>query len=287
MCVSSHNRLLNQSIDLKCEALTMDIPDFTLGTALTDEQSAFFDTHGFIRFRAVATQDECDTVAAALEDLSSRFVSEDRETVLGIPLQFGERPDGGKYVQRFAYSSHYSEGVRNFVNSDRFEPVRALCGADARLAETEKDGVVVNDFINDPGSQWKRLGWHTDGLRDLFYLSVPEPMLNVGLYLDDCPLAKGGVRILPGTHTQGFFKMAFSKLYFLDHRPDPREVALETRRGDLTIHDGRLWHRTAVSELTGPESRRRTMYMAFVDGPERHRTEESSTPFYHRLRDLV
>jgi len=265
----------------------LEIPDFTLGNSLTEKQLEFFNTHGFIRFRQVATDAECDGLSQALDALSNRFAAEQRQTVLGIPLQYGERPDGSAYVQRFAYASHYSPDIARFVNDSRFEPVRALCGSDARLAEVEKDGVVVNDFIRDEGSRWQRLGWHTDGLRDLFYLTMPEPMLNVGLYLDDCPTQKGGVRLIPGTHTQGFFKMAFSKLYFMDHRPDAREVALETRRGDLTIHDGRLWHRTALAEVSGPTSRRRTMYMAFVDGPQRHRSEESTMPFYHRLRKLV
>ena len=40
--------------------------------------------------------------------------------------------------------------------------------------------------------------------------------------------------------------MAFGKLYFFDNRPDKREVALTAKKGDLTIHDGRLWHRTAM-----------------------------------------
>ena len=262
----------------------MDIPDFTLGASLTEEQQAFFDTHGFIRFRGVASQDECNLLCDALERLSSSWAETGREKVLGIPLQWGHRPDGAKYVQRFAYSSHYAQEVREFCTSNRFEPVRQLCGDDARLAQTEKDGVVVNDFINDSGSSWKKLGWHTDGLRDLFYLTLPEPMLNVGLYLDDCPLEKGGVRLIPGTHTQGFWSMAFGKAYFMDHRPDKREIALTARRGDLTIHDGRLWHRTQQAELTGPTSRRRTMYMAFIDGPARHRTEESGAPFYHQIR---
>ncbi len=265
----------------------MNIPDFTLGSELTEEQLTFFDEHGFIRFRSVANEAECVALSDALEQLSDQWNEEDRKTALGIPIQWGLKPDGKRYVQRFAYSSHYSKVVADFCTSDRFEPVRELCGSDARLAQTEKDGVVVNDFINDEGSRWKRLGWHTDGLRDLFYLTLPEPMLNVGLYLDDCPPEKGGVRLIPGTHTQGFWSMAFGKAYFLDHRPDPREIALTARRGDLTIHDGRLWHRTEQAELTGPESRRRTMYMAFVDGPERHRTEESVAPFYHRLRGWV
>jgi ectoine hydroxylase-related dioxygenase (phytanoyl-CoA dioxygenase family) len=265
----------------------MEIPEFTLGSSFTDEQQTFFDTHGFIRFRGVASPEECDQLAMALDDLSDHWDSEGRDKVLGIPIQWGRKPDGKRYVQRYAYSSHYSPPIADFCTSERFEPVRRLCGDDARLAQTEKDGVVVNDFINDDGSNWKRLGWHTDGLRDLFYLTLPEPMLNVGLYLDDCPVQKGGVRLIPGTHTQGFWSMAFGKAYFLDHRPDPREVALTTRRGDLTIHDGRLWHRTEQAELKGPESRRRTMYMAFVDGPLRERTESSGTPFYHQLRGFV
>ncbi len=265
----------------------MQIPDFTLGPSLTEAQLTFFHTHGFIRFRGVATPAECDQLADALESLSERFTEEDRGTVLGIPLQYWVRPDGRRYVQRFAYTSHYSQSIANFVNDSRFEPVRQLCGEDARLAEVEKDGVVVNDFIHDEGSTWRRLGWHTDGLRDLFYLTMPEPMLNVGLYLDDCPREKGGVRLIPGTHTQGFFRMAFSKLHFMDHRPDTKEVAVEARRGDLTIHDGRLWHRTALSKITGPGSRRRTMYMAYVDGPERLREESSTMPLYHRLRRLA
>ena len=265
----------------------VNIPDFTLGSALTQAQQEFFDAHGFIRFRAVADEDECTVLTQALDDLSEQWRTEGRTTALGIPIQWGLKPDGTKYVQRFAYSSHYSKTIEEFCTSDRFEPVRRLCGDDARLAQREKDGVVVNDFINDEGSRWKRLGWHTDGLRDLFYLTLPEPMLNVGLYLDDCPVEKGGVRLIPGTHTQGFWAMAFRKAYFLDHRPDKEEIALTTRRGDLTIHDGRLWHRTEQATLTGSESRRRTMYMAFVDGPERLRSEDSSAPFYHRLRGWV
>ena len=127
----------------------MNIPDFTLGKALTDEQMAFFDAHGFIRFRSVASEEECVAISQALERLSDQWNEEGRKTALGIPIQWGLKPDGKRYVQRFAYSSHYSQVVADFCTSERFEPVRRLCGEDARLAQTEKDGVVVNDFIND------------------------------------------------------------------------------------------------------------------------------------------
>ena len=96
-----------------------------------------------------------------------------------------------------------------------------------------------------------KLGWHTDGLRDLFYLRMPKQMLNVGLHFDRVTAKDGGLRLLPGTHTQGFFSMCFRKRYFVDHSPDPEEIAIETEPGDLTVHDGRLWHRVQLSPYTG------------------------------------
>ncbi len=265
----------------------MEIPEFRLGKELTPEQLAFFDAHGFIRFRAVANPAEVAELIDATAELEARFIAEERQSVLGIPLKYGRSEDDKPFINRFAFSSHYSERIKTFVNDARFEPIRSLVGDDCRLAEVEKDGVVINNFLNTPGSAYSKLGWHTDGLRDLFYLMMPKQMLNVGLYLDDCPREKGGVRVLPGTHKQGIFGTLFRKLYFLDNRPDRREVALETRAGDLTIHDGRLWHRTAQATLSGEESRRRTMYMAFVDGPFIPREESTRPPFYHRFQKLV
>ena len=55
----------------------------------------------------------------------------------------------------------------------------------ARSGEVkEKDGVVVNRYVNIPGAVPPRLGWHTDGLRDLFYGRMPVRQLNVTLRPD-------------------------------------------------------------------------------------------------------
>src|SRR5262249_57843899 len=111
--------------------------------------------------------------------------------------------------------------------------------------------------------------------------------LNVGFYLDDSPLAKGGLRVIPGSHEQGLWSMLTRKRYFLDHRPDPDEVAIEAEAGDLTIHDGRLWHRVARASETGEASRRRVMYLPLMNGPVKLKDDSSPTPFYFRLRKLA
>jgi phytanoyl-CoA hydroxylase len=260
---------------------------FRLGDTLTDEQRAFFDVYGFLHFESFISQDEVALLRQDMADVQAQWLSEGREKVNGIPVRYGKDIDGQPMVQRYAFTSRFGKNFHRLVNDARFEPVKSLIGPDCRVGEDEKDGVVVNHYINVEGSSYKQLGWHTDGLRDLFYLRMPGPMLNVGLYIDDSPLSKGGLRILPGTHKQGFFKMAFGKLYFLDNRTDRDEVCLEARAGDLTIHDGRLWHRVARAQVEGEASRRRIMYVPFLNGPYQPKDESSPTPFYHRLQKLV
>lgn len=256
---------------------------FQLGPVITPEQRAFLEEHGYLHFDRVLSADEVAALGADISAVEERFLAEGRTRVNGIPLFFGKRPDGGRGIQRLAFVSLFSEGVARLVRDPRFEPIRGLIGAqgDVRVGENEKDGVVVNQFLNAPGSIAPRLGWHTDGLRDLFYLRLPGPMLNVGLHLDECSADNGGLRLLPGTHKQGFLSMLLGKPYFVWHRPDPREVCIETKPGDLTVHDGRLWHRVARSTRTGTASVRRSMYVPYLTGPVEPKTEASRTPAYH------
>jgi hypothetical protein len=267
----------------KPEGLPPITTRYTLPDELTDEQRAFLDYYGFLHFEGVASREEVDMITSEMERLERTWASEGRASVNGIPLFFGQDPDGQPYLQRICFASMHSESIRAFVRDDRFDPIRRLIGDDARIGDDEKDGVVINRYINLPGSVYPRLGWHTDGLRDLFYGRLPPPQLNVGLHLDDCDAANGGLRLIPGSHEQGFLSMCFKKAYFVSHAPDPDEIVVETRAGDLTLHDGRLWHRVAQSTRTGKPSLRRSMYVPYLTGPYEPKSSESKTPAYHYL----
>lgn len=256
---------------------------FTLGPELTAVEQSFLYHHGFLIFDQVASADEVAMILGELDAINQSWLDEEREWVNGIPVFYGTDPDGGKWVQRFAYTSMFSEKLREFVLDERFEPVRKLSGEDARVGHDEKDGVVVNRYVNVPGSAYPRLGWHTDGLRDIFYLRMPQRMLNVGLHFDEITAADGGLRLIPGSHQQGFLGTCFRKPYFVSHGEDKAEIVVETKPGDLTVHDGRLWHRVAQSNKTGWESLRRSMYVPYQTGPYEPKSEESKTPFYHHM----
>ncbi|KYF94612.1 hypothetical protein BE20_06050 [Sorangium cellulosum] len=263
------------------------LPDFTLGGALTAEQRGFLDTHGFIRFRRFAGRDAVRSLVEEAEDIDRRLVGEGRTHINGVPLILGTRKDGSRYIQRMVFASLFGERLRAFLRDPRFGAILDVAGPGYRIAERERDGLVINHYRREEGSTYQRLGWHTDSLRDVFYLERPRRYLNVGFYLDDSPLSKGGVRLIPASHRQGLFEMITRKAYFLDHRPDPDEYALEAEAGDLTIHDGRIWHRVAQATATGDASQRRVMYLPLMCGPLKEKHENSPTPLYFRLKRLA
>lgn len=260
---------------------------FTLGPAITAEQREFLREHGFLVFDRVARPDEIAMLAEEMERIQAQWLAEKRTRVYGIPLFFGKDHEGQPFLQRLAFTSIFSERIRAFVRDPRFAPILDLIGKDARVGDAEKDGVVINRFMNVPGSVYPRLGWHTDGLRDLFYGRMPQEMLNIGLHLDRVTAAEGGLRLIPGSHRQGFWSMCFRKAYFISHAPDPQEVCVETMPGDLTVHDGRPWHRVAQSPHTGLASLRRSMYLPYLTGPYEPKSDDSPTPAYHRVAEWL
>lgn len=270
--------------------MSTDLPlttRFTLGSTITPEQRAFLRRHGFIHFLRVATPDEVAMLVAEMERIEADWLREGRTRVFGIPIFFGKNHEGRPFLQRLAFTSVFSAKIRAFVRDPRFAPILQLIGEGARVGDDEKDGVVINRYMNVPGSVYPRLGWHTDGLRDLFYGRMPQEMLNIGLHLDHCTRDNGGLRIIPGSHEQGFWSMCFRKVYFVSHAPDPEEICVETEAGDLTVHDGRLWHRVARSQYEGLPSLRRSMYLPYLTGPYEPKSDESPTPAYHRVGEWV
>ena len=263
-------------------------PHFTLGLKLTEEQKNFFDTYGFLHFKKFVDGETVKSMLAESVRIQNEWISEDRKSVNGVPIKYGTDVDGKKIVQRFAFLNQFSELFQNFLKDDRLKSLFELVGMpDSRVGEVEKDGLVFNHYVNSSESNFSQLGWHTDALRDIFYGNKIMPMLNVGLHLDYSSTDNGGLRILPGTHNKGIRTLLFKKVYFLSNKPDKMELGLNVEPGDLTVHDGRLWHRVAQSPHVGEKSRRRVMYVPIITGKYQPRTEESKPLFYQRLMAIT
>ena len=257
---------------------------FSLGASITDEQSIFFNEHGFILFKNFLTP---ETVARCKEEMfavEKQLIESGTEKINGIPLKFGKDEFGNKTIQRFCFLSQLSPFLHELLQSPTIQMLPSLLQPyEGRVAEDEKDGLVLNNYLRTPESSFTHMGWHTDSPRDLFMGQRIMPMLNVGIHLDDCPFKNGGLRVIPGTHKQGFFKLMFGKKYYIDKDADPREVGFDISAGDITVHDGRIWHRVEQSPFIGEKSRRRVMYVPVVTGKYSPKHSKSKTPFYHRF----
>ncbi len=261
---------------------------FTSAGELTAEHIAFFNKNGFIHFKQFISKEETAALLNSVREVHAQWIRDGREKVNGIPIVYGQDENGDRIVQRSPFTSLFSPEIRNLLSSGRLDSfLKLLPSPDARIAENEKDGVVVNHYVNHKKSGLKQMGWHTDSARDIFYFHKVQPMLNVGIYLTDSKEDQGGLRVLPGTHNQSIHRLLFRKKQFISMREDKNEVLVEAEAGDLVIHNGAIWHRVAMSPLTGPESRRITMYVPIISGKAVVKGDHSKTPFYHKLRFLA
>ncbi len=255
---------------------------------LTPDQLDFFNRNGFLHLKQFVDRPMVQTFLAEIQRVEARWLAENIDTINGTPLKFGHDENGQRIVQRFAFTSLFSPILQAFLNDERIQALTALLAPyEGRISPEEKDGLVVNHFVRTPDSNFSRMGWHTDSPRDLFLGHRIRPMLNVGLHLDDCPQQNGGLRVLPSTHRQSTLLTLFRKRQFIDHRPDRREVGFDIEAGDLTIHNGSLWHRVEQSPYVGAASRRRVMYIPIITGDYQPKQATSKTPFYHRLASYV
>ena len=261
---------------------------FELGDSLTKEQLAFFDTHGIIVFRNFISKEKVALYLSELSRIEKQWIDEGKEKINGIPLKYGKDDHGNPTIQRLCFSSLFSDPLHELLQDERFNILFDLLSPyEGRIGENEKDGLVINNYINTPNSTFSKMGWHTDSPRDLFLGQKIMPMLNVGIHLDTCPFENGGLRVIPGTHKQNVLKLLFGKRYFIDNRSDPREVGFDLNAGDLSVHDGRLWHRVQQSPKFGEESRRRVMYVPIITGKHKPKNADSKTPLYHKLAKVV
>ncbi len=251
---------------------------FKLEKQITPEQQAFLDHYGYLHFENVLSLEEVQMVRDEQDRLQAQWIAEKKEKIRGVPLAYGKGLNHEPILHRMPFCSEFSEPLRKLLDDVRFDPIKGLIGENVRVGHIEQDGVVMNRYVNIPGGVHPRLGWHTDGLRDIFYGRMPQRMLNFGLHLDRISAKDGGLRILPCTHLQGFFSMAFKKPYFISHHTDPNELCVETNPGDMTVHDGRLWHRVAQSQVENAE--RRSLFVPYMTGEPIIKDENSPTALY-------
>jgi ectoine hydroxylase-related dioxygenase (phytanoyl-CoA dioxygenase family) len=262
----------------------LNSPVFYLNNELTKEQLDFFDTNGVILFKNFLSKETVSKIISEVDRIDKEWIEEGRTKVNGILLKFGIDEHGNKLIQRSCFLSLFSPFLHEVLQDQRLKALIPLLRPyEGRIGENEKDGLVLNHYVRVPNGTFSKMGWHTDSPRDLFLGQKIMPMLNVGIHLDDCPYENGGLRVLLGTHKQNIFGLMFGKRYYA-HNPDKNEMGFNIQAGDLTVHDGRIWHRVQQSPNFGEKSRRRVLYIPIITGKYAPKNEKSRTAIYHYFR---
>eukprot|EP00501_MAST-03F_sp_TOSAG23-6_P000012 GSMAST32.ASY1.ANO1.12.1 assembled CDS len=267
---------------------------FHLEASLTSKQLSFFRYYGFIRFERALLASEVQTLLSERQRIEKDLLVRNVTSIRGVPIFQGTCENGRKCLTRIPFTSTLSDSVRNVIRNDRFDVVKDIVVDAFGLYDDEKsrtNSTIKKEILDhsiseaNKSSLWSRkmLGWHTDALRDIAYLRRPSPMLNFGIHLDKVSKFNGDavLCLLPKTHSLlGFM---FRKIYFISNDDNEEtEICVSTFPGDVTVHDGRLWHRVKGA-THGKESIRRTAYVPYLTDtqPYEPKSKESSTPFYH------
>jgi len=149
------------------EPTNSNYPVFNLSEQLTPEQLAFYDKNGFLHFKNFLSAETVQSVIKAMYEVQDKWIAENREKVNGVPIKYGTDVDGSKIVQRFAFASLFHDTLHNLLEDTRLRALFPLLqSTNERIGETEKDGLVINHYINSESSTFTKMGWHTDCLRD-------------------------------------------------------------------------------------------------------------------------
>jgi len=266
---------------------TSQYQKFQFDGEVSDEQLAFFNENGFIHYENFFNAEQVEKMLTSLDEVQAKWVAEGVEKMNGVPIIYGRDDQGNKIVHRFAFTNLASPYINSIITSPGVKSLVKFLGRKGRVGELEKDGAVVNKYVNASGSKMKQMGWHTDSPREFFYSKKLLPMLNIGIYMSDSRAEQGGLRILPGTHNQNLVKLLFKKPYYISNKPDKNEVRIDAKAGDLTVHHGHIWHRVATAPNAGQVSKRIVMYIPVICGKYQPKDEDSKSPIYFKLRGLA
>src|SRR4051812_24646554 len=99
------------------------IPHFELDEKLTSEQVDFLETYGFIRFKNFVPRAKARSLYESVLEVDKKIIASGKEKINGVPLIFGKRADGSRYVQRIPFTSMQSPDFSEFLKDRRFRGI--------------------------------------------------------------------------------------------------------------------------------------------------------------------
>ncbi|MBJ20075.1 MAG: hypothetical protein CL933_11745 [Deltaproteobacteria bacterium] len=225
-----------------------------LGLSFTLEDSdedlrAFLSTAGFVHIRGVF--DESQTRELGVEIDRVRDALEPGQG----DCWWSTTQTGEQVVSRINYLDRWSETIKKMAWDPRTQRLGRLLGDHFRVCDDRLDGPMCFLKNSNIAQGLGDLGWHKDD--GLGGHPVMCPFLQVGIQLDRADPENGQLWVLAGSHRYSNHPMSWG-----DEEGQP-VVRIETEPGDVTVHNGDLFHTTPPP--TGDDAGRRVLYYKFAE----------------------
>jgi len=227
---------------------------------VSDSERESFDRDGFLHLPAVLTTDEVD----AIEVVYDRFMRGEidvpgKDLCDMITGEYGTDPTEYAIFNVVLPRRYHPEWQDNTFERVGLSIAEQLCG----------EGMVL-DFdqllAKQPGRDDAVFAWHQD---QAYWVNTDDRRTaTCWLAVDDSTIQNGCMQFLPGSHRESVRphrplsgNREDQHTLVTDLRPDDELVAVEIRRGDITVHNEGVLHGSAGN--TSSSSRRRAYITAF------------------------
>lgn len=220
-----------------------------------DAAQALYQRLGFVILRGLYAPSFLDAMARELAHAQRQLIAGELDPEFGSDLldEPGARIDGKPHRHYVIYCTRVSPSADEAANHPAIVAMaEAVFGRAPWLNDYAKFGVVYQDARPDPGSHYARIGWHSDYQSDEGSESWPGFAFTI--HLDGTSPANGFLRVVPGSHQRDADKDELGSKQF---ETLPGEVPVFAERGDVILHDYKLWHSAARGSADGLPGRRR------------------------------
>ena len=211
--------------------------------------NASFASVGFQTVHQAAASDWVIELSHALDAWAAKRPATSQRNVLAIPT-----------VQQFAQSDVAIRLVEPHLGAN-VQAVRGILfdkSGDANwgVGWHQDQMIPIARRIDTPGFS----AWSTKQgvLHAKPPVEVLEQMLTVRWSLDDCPMGNGPLRVIPGSHRQGFL----SSEQVAEHIELQEAETCVAKAGDALVMKPLLLH--SSGKITAPDSRRRVLHIEYA-----------------------
>ena len=229
--------------------------NYIFNNGILDGLKDAFLEYGFVRVTNVFSSQELEEILHEIERIQR--IAEELPDGL---VWFSPSIDAGQIIQRISRINQHSEAINNLGHfSETLKTISclALRSNNIEFADGHEgsDGsvLVIKDPLN--VSVHKELRWHQDSK---FTQHLPiNPFINLGVYLDDSDVNRGGLVVLPCSHRLDIFDKEIEETT----RNHKGEICVPVKAGDICLHSSDLWHCSRASMI--PSGLRRILYFNY------------------------